>query len=177
MLRWGQVGQELIVDKQRGRQYLILGADPLVRKIMEVISAELRAWFLAQPNTRDLIDNPARIGLVTMFAERPDLATLLRVAVTLPLDVEVSGVRVDRPAMAQAVELAIGLIPVVGSAAAAYEAWSGVDLFGYHLTDVERGILGASVLLPVAGRLVKEGRALYTEARLGSGEDWYRKPV
>jgi Pre-toxin TG len=168
MLRWGQVRQELIVDKQEGRQYLVLGANPLVLAIMKLLSAELMQWARAQPNTREFINAPARAGLARLLTERPDLATLLRTADTLPLDVEVSEVPVQRPAMVEAVEFAIGLVPVVGSVVAAYEAWSGVDLFNYRLTDLERGVLAASVLLPLAGRLVKGGRALYTEARLVS---------
>ncbi len=168
MLRWGKIKQELIVDKQAGKQYLILGENPLVRQVMQLLSKELLAWFKAQANTKFFIESSARVGLGTMLTERPELSTLLRTAQNLPPDVEVSSVPVDRPAMAEAVELAIGLIPVVGSVVAAYEAWSGVDLFGYRLSDLERGILGASVLLPVAGRLVKGGRALYTEARLVS---------
>jgi hypothetical protein len=168
MLRWGKIKQELIVDKQAGKQYLILGESPLVRQVMQLLSKELLAWFHAQANTKFFIESSARVGLGTMLTERPELSTLLRTAQNLPPDVEVSAVPVDRPAMVEAVELAIGLIPVVGSVVAAYEAWSGVDLFGYHLSDLERGILGASVLLPVAGRLVKGGRALYTEARLVS---------
>lgn len=166
MPRWGHVRQELIVDKQNGKQYLIFGANPLVGQIMELLAHELMRWFDAQPNTRVLIDTPARWGLATMLTERPDLAALLRICDTLPPDHETSNVPVDRPGMFEAVELAIGLVPIVGNVVAAYEAWSGVDLFGYHLSDLERGILGASVLLPVAGRLVKSGRAIYTEARL-----------
>lgn len=119
------------VDKQRGRQYLILGANPLVAEIMAVVSRELMDWFRAQPNTRRLIDFPARFGLVTMLSEREDLVALLPIAATLPPDVEVSDVPIDRPALVEAIELAIGLIPVVGSVVAAYEAWSGEDLFGY----------------------------------------------
>ncbi|SFO58164.1 hypothetical protein SAMN05660359_04491 [Geodermatophilus obscurus] len=168
ILKWGQVRQELIVDKQRGKQYLILGANPLVVEVMQAVSAELMNWYRVQPNTRELIDQPARVGLARMFSERPDIVALIRMAEKLPLDVEISNVPIDRPAFVEAVELAIGLIPVVGNAVAAYEAWSGEDLFGYHLSDVERGVLAASVLLPVAGRLVKGGRALYTEARLVS---------
>jgi Pre-toxin TG len=168
MLSWGQVRQELIVDKQRGKQYLIFGANPLVAKIMKVVSHELMVWFNAQPNTRELIDQPAHFGLARMFSERPDIVAMMRVAEKLPLDVEISDVPVQRPGFVEAVELAIGLIPVVGNIVAAYEAWSGEDLFGYHLTDIERGVLAATVLLPTAGRLVKGGRALYTEARLVS---------
>lgn len=168
ILRWGQVKQELIQDKKVGRQYLIFGANALVPKIMKVISTELLRWFDAQPRTKDLITQDAKQGLAAMLTERPDLATLLRLADQLPVDHETSSIPVDRPAMVEAVEFAIGIIPVVGSVVAAYEAWSGEDLFGYRLGDIERGILAASVLLPFAGRLVKGGRALYTEARLVS---------
>ena len=99
MLRWGQVKQELIVDKYAGRQYLVLGAQPVVGEVMKLLSTELLAWFHAHPNNRDLIDWPARLGLATMLTERPDLAALMRVAETLPLDVEISAVPVDRPAV------------------------------------------------------------------------------
>ena len=166
MLKWGQVKQELIVDKYAGRQYLIFGASPLVSQIMQLLMSQLMEWFRAQPNTAELINRPPVEGLATLLTQRPDLSTLLRIAQTLPLDVEISDVPVDRPAVVEAIELAIGLIPIVGSAVAAYEIWAGEDLFGYKLTDLERGILGACILLPAAGRLVKGGRALYTEARL-----------
>lgn len=166
ILRRGRVRQEVIEAKQAGKRYLIFGANPLVPKIMQVISTELMAWFKAQPRTKELLTWSARAGLGSMLSERSDLATLLRIADTLPVDHETSDIPIDRPAMVEAVEFAIGLIPVVGNIVAAYEAWSGEDIFGYKLSDLERGILGACVLLPFAGRLVKGGRALYTEARL-----------
>jgi len=168
ILQWGRVRQEVIVDRQRGRQYLIRGPNPLVPRINQVIGQALMEWGRAQPQTRAFLSQPARTGLVMMLGERPDLVALLRMAQTLPLDVEISDVPIDRPGYVEAIELVIGLIPVVGNAIAAYEAWSGEDLFGYRLTDIERGILAAAVLLPVAGRLAKGGRALYTEARLVS---------
>jgi hypothetical protein len=62
--------------------------------------------------------------------------------------------------------MAIGLIPIVGSAVAAYEAFSGKDLFGYRLSDEERGILAACVLLPFVARFVQEDRALYSASRM-----------
>jgi hypothetical protein len=166
ILRWGKVKQQLIQDKRAGKQWLILGENPLVPKINQLISSQLMEWFRAHPRDRELLTFPAKYGLATMLAERADLSALLRLAQSLPLDVEVSAIPVDRPAMVEAVEFAIGIIPVVGNVVAAYEAWSGEDLFGYRLGDLERGILAASVLLPFAGRLAKGGRALYTEARL-----------
>ncbi len=100
----------------------------------------------------------ARAGLATMLSERPDIVMLVPLAQNAPLDSEVRNVPVDRPAVVEALSLAIALIAVVGNAVAAYEAYTGEDIFGYSLTDLERGILGASVLLPIAGRLVKGGR-------------------
>jgi hypothetical protein len=166
MLGWGRMRPEVIKDKQAGVQYLILGEDPLVSKIMKVLASELMRWFDLQPNDRDLIQWPTKLGLGRMLRERPDLAMLLRIAQTLPPLVEKSNIPIDRPAMVTVLETAISIIPVVGSAVAAYEAWAGEDLFGYKLSDVERGILAASVLLPIAGRVAKGGRAVYSQARL-----------
>ncbi|MBF6485660.1 pre-toxin TG domain-containing protein [Nocardia otitidiscaviarum] len=166
MLRWGQVEPEVFEDDQRGVRYLILGADPLVADIMRALADELLDWFDRQPNDKRLARWPPRLGFAQMLHERPDLGMLLRLSQSLPLDVEVSSIPVDRPAFVEVVELGIGLIPVVGNIVAVYEAWAGEDLFGYKLTDVERGILAASALLPTAGRLVKGGRALYRESRL-----------
>lgn len=162
-----------VVDRHRGRSYLIR-ENPLVPRIMQVIAHELMRWFDQYPVDREFyyrrwyLSWSAQAGLGLFLEERPDMVALLRIAQTLPLDVEISEIPVDRPAIVEAVELAIGLVPIVGSVVAAYEAYAGVDLFGYHLTDLERGILGASVLLPIAGRVAKGGRVLYSEARLVS---------
>ncbi len=161
-----RVRQSAVVDKQNGKSYLIHGELPIVAEVMKLVASELTTWIKAQPNSKAVMSMSARAGLATMLAERPDLVMLVRLAQSAPLDAEVRTVPVDRPAVVEALTLAIALIPIVGNAVAAYEAYAGKDLFGYSLTDVERGILGASVLLPVAGRLFKGGRILYTEARL-----------
>lgn len=84
-----------------------------------------------------------------------------------------------RPLPGEAIELSLSPFPVLGNAIALYEIWAGRELFGYHLSDLERGILSAFVLLPMAGRLVKGGRALNTEAHLvklcgGDAAGWNR---
>jgi len=160
-----------VVDRRQGRSYLYR-ENPLVPRIMRVIADELMRWFQEYPADREFCRRgwyltwSAEAGMGLFLEERPDMVALLRVAQTLPMDTEISDVPVDRPAVVEAVELAIGLIPVVGNLVAAYEAYAGVDLFGYRLTNLERGILAATVLLPLAGRLVKAGRAIYTESRL-----------
>ena len=153
-------------DRYRRRVYLYR-PNPLVPKIMVIVGQELLSWFRERQVDYSLLFRPASIAFETLFlVERPDIRVLLRIAQTLPLDVEISDLPIDRPAIVEALELAISLVPVVGNIVAAYEAFSGVDLFGYQLTDLERGILGASILLPLAGRVVKGGRAIYTEARM-----------
>lgn len=160
-----------VVDRENGRSYLFR-ENPLVLSIMQVIATELVRWFDEYPVDRDFYSRgwylkwSARAGMGLFLKERPDIVALLRIAQTLPLDTEVREVPIDRPLVVEVVELAIGLVPVFGSIVAAYEAYMGRDLFGYRLTDVERGILAATVLLPLAGRVVKGGRVLYTEARL-----------
>lgn len=157
-----------VVDKKNGKSYLIHGNDPLVPAAMKAVASELTGWFRSQPNSKPVMSMSALAGLATMLSERPDLVMLIRMVQNLPLDAEINNIPVDRPAAVQLATLGIALIPVIGNAVAAYEAYSGQDIFGYRLGDVERGILGASVLLPIAGRLFKGGRALYTEARLVS---------
>ncbi|MCD9098024.1 pre-toxin TG domain-containing protein [Luteimonas fraxinea] len=154
------------LDKKNGKSYMVYGEQADVVPTMRMIGSELLAWFHTQPNSKLMATMSAKAGLATMLSERPDLVVLIRLAQTGPLDGEVRAVPIDRPAAVEVAELAIGLVPYVGNMVAAYEVYEGRDLFGYALTDVERGILGATVLLPAAGRLVKGGRALYTEARL-----------
>ncbi|PZV19512.1 MAG: hypothetical protein DCF20_00405 [Pseudanabaena sp.] len=162
-----------VVDRKNGQSYLYR-ENPLVLRIMQVIATELVDWFNKYPVDREFYRRgwyltwSARAGFALFLEERPDIVVLLRLAQTLPLDTEISDVPIDRPTVIEAIELAIGLIPIVGNVVAAYEAYAGVDLFGYRLTDLERGILGASVLLPLAGRVVKTGRVIYSEARLVS---------
>ena len=154
------------VDKQNGKSYLVYGEKPDVLTTMRMIGSELMDWFRAQPNSKAMAQMSAMAGLATMLSERPDLVVMIRMCQSSPLDGETRPVPVDRPAAVEAAELAISLIPYVGNAVAAYEAYAGRDIFGYALTDLERGILGATVLLPIAGKFVKGGRLLYTEARL-----------
>jgi hypothetical protein len=113
--------------------------------------------------------------------ERFDLMVALHLATQLPS--VIGKVKVDkpesRPFYVTVVESVISFIPIVGQAVAAYEALSGKDLFGYALSDEERAILAASVFLPLAGRAVNEGKAVYSGTRMaanfgGDAVQWNR---
>jgi hypothetical protein len=150
-------------DKARGVGYLIQ-ENLEFPKIMQIIAKELTAWAQMQVVDKAFLAMSVQEGYATFLNERKDIVALLRMAQLLPLDVEHTAV--DIPTEVEVAEFAIAMIPYVGNVVASYEAYTGQNLFGYHLTDVERAVLAATVLLPIVGRFVKGGRALYTEARL-----------
>ena len=133
---------------------------------IDAMAAGLISWATLHMTDADFPSRPVRSGAVEFLSGRHDLIAALRMAQRQPPDVEVMRVPVRVPPFVEAVEFAIGLIPVVGSMVSAYEAYSGRNLFGYRLSPLERGVLGATVLLPIAGRLVRGGRALYTTERM-----------
>lgn len=166
-------GQKLINDTSVRTHYTedratltgyIIKENPKFKEYMALIASALLEWARAQRRTKIFLATPPEVAYDQFLKDRKDIVALLRTAQLLPLDVEHTVV--DIPEAVQVAEALIGLIPWVGNMVAAYEAYTGVNLFGYHLTDVERCVLAAVILLPVAGRLVMEGRALYSEARL-----------
>jgi hypothetical protein len=159
-------------------QVLIVRYNRQTKTVINAIcEALLRAFKFHEPDD-DFLEISARHALLRLLREeRKDLDIAYRIALELRPDITAINLPTeDRPTWVEAIEFTIGLIPIVGNAVAAYEAYSGKDLFGYQLSDVERGILGASVLLPTAGRLVKNGRALYTANRMAKlyGDDAFK---
>ncbi len=153
------------IDRQNGTSFLIRD-NPNAVAILRFIVSEFPNWFGEHAMDTTLLNLSSKAAFAQFLEERPDLVALFRLSQSLPPDVEIDSIPVDRPAMVQALSIAIAFIPIVGNMVALYEAYAGRDIFGFRLTDLERGILAASVLLPIAGRLAKFGRAVYTEARL-----------
>jgi carboxypeptidase C (cathepsin A)/GH25 family lysozyme M1 (1,4-beta-N-acetylmuramidase)/subtilisin family serine protease len=128
----------------------------------------------------DFLDVSAKNALQRMLREeRPDLSVALRISSSVPGDISVTPLprAEQRPAYVTLIETAISFVPLVGNAVMAYESVAGRDLFGYKLSDVERGILGASVLLPMMGRFIEADRAIYSAERMarlygGEAESW-----
>ncbi|KAL2361853.1 hypothetical protein RJZ56_005277 [Blastomyces dermatitidis] len=141
-------------------------ANPLVPRLTAAIRDEFQTWFQRQVVTQSLLDQSSAAAMHDFLSERPDMIVLLNLIPRLPKIKSISQGTIDRPAAVAAIELTLSLVPFLGNAIALYELWAGRDLFGYELSHVEQAILAASILLPVAGRMVKGGRALYTEARL-----------
>ncbi|MDT0346404.1 pre-toxin TG domain-containing protein [Streptomyces litchfieldiae] len=164
LARWS--AEEVIRVPEEGIVYVVRRNRAAV-EIMGVVLEELVGRFEHHTTEADFYGISPLDAYRRMLLERDDLLAALRLGQTLPLDSRKYRVGLPaRPAWAEAVELGIGFIPVVGSLVAAYEAYSGKDLFGYPLSPVERAVLGASVLLPAAARLAKGGRALYSAGRM-----------
>jgi hypothetical protein len=68
----------------------------------------------------------------------------------------------DLPWWQTAIEIAVGFIPIVGQVVGTIEAIAGYDMFGNPLSDAERAIIGASILLPATRHIYKHGKAMYT---------------
>ncbi|HEY0639927.1 MAG TPA: pre-toxin TG domain-containing protein [Pseudonocardiaceae bacterium] len=151
-----------------GDTKLIIRYNQATIQIVDSINAALLGAATFHASDDDFFTVPARKALRRLLEEeRPDLHAAYRAASELPADIiEIRPDPVDRPFFVDAVEFAIGFIPIVGSVVAAYEAYSGRDLFGYALSDAERAVLAASIILPSAGRLARQGHALYTADRM-----------
>jgi hypothetical protein len=102
--------------------------------------------------------------------ERFDLKVALRIALKVPGDISVMALPKpeQRSALLAAISFAISCIPVVGNAVAAYEFLAERDIFGYPISDVERGIMAFGIMLPAVSRYANEGRSLYSAGRLAS---------
>lgn len=150
------------------RRIEIVRHNPHTKKAVDALAFTLVDTVEFHRLEDDFMRTSARSALYRLLLEeRPDLLIAYRTALRLGPDVTTIVLpEAERPAYVEAIEFGIGLIPIIGNAVAAYEAYRGKDLFGYRLSDVERGVLGASILLPAAGRLVKGGRALYTANRM-----------
>jgi hypothetical protein len=152
-------------DRKNGVVY-VQQDNPVVASVVTEVIHALARYVAQHAADEDFFSVSATAGMLRLLSERPELVADLRLAQELPRDGSSWEVAVDRPATVGVVEAAIGVIPVVGTVVALYEAYSGRDLFEYRLTPLERGALAAFSLVPTVARFVKGGRVLYTAARL-----------
>jgi len=153
---------------------------PVTVQLVDLIAVILKVdAFTYHEHDEDFLSWGPLAALGRLLTEdRPDLFAALRAAVWLPDYYEVADIPqanyASKPeAYKDAVEFVISFIPLVGSLVLAYEAIAGKDLFGRELSNVDRGVLAAGVLLPWAARAVKSGRSLYTAKRMATlyGDD------
>lgn len=157
------------------REVWIVRRNLPTRQVIDRIALALDDYRQHHEPDDDFLFVLARQALDRMLTEdRLDLGIALRVASQIPNDIETFVLEEkDRESWTAVASLVIGFIPIIGNAVALFEVWRGKDIFGNELSDAERAIIGASVLLPAAGRLVKAGKSLYTAERMARlyGED------
>lgn len=155
-----------VKDEQNGLAYLVLHDDRYLKKVVSSIMSEMQLWLVNHVPDEKFYKQKIEIIYYDFLKERQDLIALLKITNELSVGVEQSIIPIDRPMHVEVAEFAMALIPYVGNAVALYEAYNGKDLFGYKLTVTERSILAATAILPIAGRFVKAGKALYTATRM-----------
>lgn len=137
------------------------------------IASALEDYLRLHQTDEDILRIRPDVAVWKMLDEdRRDLAVMLRLATQIPNDISEYTIRVKEPepsliGLVQfVVSTIIYAIPVIGNAVAAFEAWRGKDIWGHELSEFDRAVLAASVLLPLAGRAIRGGKALYTSERM-----------
>ncbi|MCD0449192.1 pre-toxin TG domain-containing protein [Actinocorallia sp. API 0066] len=153
-----------VEDRERSTGYLVWQSarESAVRDL--IANAFLRDA-VAAAHRPDFATTSVAADFQTWLAAHPAEYRALLAARAYP-ETESYEIRVDIPAWQIAIEVGVGLIPVVGSIVAAGEAALGYDLFGNRLSTVDRAVLAAAVLLPAAAKVFKAGRAVVTVATL-----------
>jgi hypothetical protein len=177
-------GPTRVEDSVDGVVYLVRPNRALMQQLMPIVAHELMRWFRQHEITKEFLARPADRGFFEFLQTRTDVRAMLRIVDEQPLDVTAYEdpsiiTRKTQTTSQMLVELAISLIPVVGDIVAAWEVYNGHDLFGTPLDSLDRGILGACVMLPMLGMVLKDGRVAYREARLvllhgGEAREWTR---
>jgi len=166
--RWAQREINFIqwVDDRKTGVRTVWEANPKIRVLIQVIKDQALDWWNRRTMTPAFLRRSAGGIVETFFSERPDVMILVEAVIAFPKLKYTQEIEIERDEVGELLELALSFVPVLGSAISLYEAWEGRDLSGVMLSNLERGVLVATVLLPAAGRLFKGGKAVYTEARL-----------
>ncbi|MFS0913162.1 pre-toxin TG domain-containing protein [Microbacterium sp. 179-I 3D2 NHS] len=140
------------------------------------LGAQLRAQFLAALDdwTRLHAKDPAFYRksvseiVLDLLEERQDIVLAIAVARDFGLTVRKYEPDVQADTVTEAAVFSVECLPYIGNALTLIQAWTGRDLLCRKLSDVERVLAAATVLVPGAFRIIKAGKAAYTAARLSS---------
>ncbi|MEV8630883.1 pre-toxin TG domain-containing protein [Streptosporangium sp. NPDC051023] len=154
----------LVEDREHGAGWLVWQSERETA-VRDLIARGFLHDLIASMHTKDFAATSVAADFKRWLETHPAEYEAYLIAQSYP-ETERYDIPIDIPAWQTAVEAAIGFIPVVGSIVAAGEATFGYDLLGHELSTVDRAILGASVLLPAAGKAFKLGRGAVTAAAL-----------
>ena len=151
----------------------------IYEQVVKNASDELMTWANKQEGNRWFYTTTAEVGIRVMLEDYPEIPVQMRITQRLPQDSEEEDDgTVGIAVMQAAIEIGVSFIPYVGNAVALYEFGFGVDLFGRKLSNVERALIGSSVLLAVPGA-VRAGSKIMSKfgAKAAEGVKTYEKIV
>src|SRR5205807_3384346 len=108
--------------------------------------------FLDRAGEPGITNIGVRADFTAWLGGRPEIVRTLDLLHSHPY-VEKYSFQVDLKDWETAIEVCVGLIPIVGTIVGLAEASLGTSLMGRELSPIEQGITGAASLIPVAGKL------------------------
>lgn len=156
---------DVVRNEFSGMEFL-LEANALTPELMAGLMAAYLDWFTVRTVTpANLEESPQAVFWDFLHAQSGYRDLFYLVQSLQPHSTPVQG-EVVVPVEIEVLEGLISLFPLIGNVVAGYEVATGHNLFGYQLSPLQRTIMAATVLLPIAGRLFRGGRALYSESRM-----------
>jgi hypothetical protein len=137
----------------------LLTEHPLREQSVNALVNATLSWAYAHTEDPDFLRrSPSEVALY-LLASRSALATVIELGKRAPPHLDYTPPPVDEYSSEELLlELAVGLVPLLGEGADLTAALSGYSLTGHRLSEPERFISLFGVLLPlVNGRLLKEG--------------------
>jgi hypothetical protein len=168
MARWEQTSQERV---RRVAPRHLLTEHPLRTQSLDALTGAVLDW--AFKHTRDealLHKSPSEVALY-LLARRSSLATAIELGRSASPHLDYTPLPDKRiPPEELAVELLVGVVPVVGEATDAAGLLAGYSITGRELDADERLLCGVGALVPfVPGRALSSGGELVERAALLTG--------
>ena len=148
--------------------------DDKTSEYLTTLRTEILAWYDGYLMTAGFILKDPEDGMIQFLTQRREMLMLLK---TIHAEKHKGP---DREVAVEALEMQLALAPILRRMTYLYSAWDGKQILTFKdLTDLERAVLATAVLVPVAGRLLKAGRLMYTTTRLvqvygGNNTAWER---
>jgi len=150
---WKLPETEIAEDHTTGVGYLIMASEQ-EGKIRTQIGRLFLHDFVAAMLEPGFTSSTVKEDFSYWLSKHPQLHAQFTLAQEHPY-VEHYTVEIYRPAWQNAIEMAVAFIPIVGQIVGAYEVIFNEDMFGNNLNmgPVERSVLGALILLPMAKKV------------------------
>lgn len=171
--RWAEARSRALAEghfRKAGRQWL-LTESPVYEETQKALVSAVLAWAYAHTDDPDFPRrSPSEVALY-LLAKRSHLATALAAGNSAPPTLDsVPEHRDEVPPEELVLELAVGLVPVVGEGADLGGLLMGLSVTGRELSPEERLLCAVGVLLPVvSGRMLAGGTEVAERTALLTG--------